>query len=99
MRNSVLFIFLFMSNLVFAETTVVCEQRVPTIEAAQAIELVKSANISSKPIFIDKAKLICTNNQLEWLIGTRIKAYESGHLYVTVSMDGKVTIKSVVKDG
>jgi predicted aspartyl protease len=78
-------------------------ERVPAITLDEAIALVKTyhnkSSLSSEKIFIDEAVLIRINGKCFWKVGYRLQARETGHMYVKVSMDGKVQIDSVVKDG
>jgi len=102
---SVFAILLLTNNLAYAKraATSVCDPRVPVVSLEKAINLVRlnhqSSALSDKPIFIDLAQLKCVNNIHTWHIGYRLKAYESGHFIVKVSMDGSLTTGKVIKDG
>ena len=96
---------LLFSNSTFAKRApgAFCDPRVPSIKLDAAVSIVKKIHYSGgnkdKEIFIDEAKLICENNTLTWSIGYRLQAYESGHLYVQILMDGTAKVSKVVKDG
>ncbi len=106
MKNLILSItFLVFSShtLAKAAPSTFCNPRVPAIELATAIQLVhehhKVSVLKDKEIFIDDATLQCQSNMPIWLVGYRLKAYNSGHVFVTVQMDGSVKLKAAVKDG
>lgn len=96
---------LFFSHSTFSERAFSksCNPRVPSITLDMALGIVKKnhrlGSNKDKEIFIDEAKLTCENNILIWDIGYRLQAYESGHLYVQVFMDGTAKILTIVKDG
>ena len=97
-------IILFIALLSFSISTISAKgikntaERVPKISIVQAVDLVKEhhkkSKISEKEIYIDSA--ILKNNI--WEIGYRLKAYESGHRIVTVTMNGTITLNRITKD-
>lgn len=79
----------------------ICKPRTPLLEYKEAVSLAekeKDKFFKSDEAFIDLVKLVCEKNKYKWEIGFRRKAYETGHLIISVFMNKKMTV-SVVKDG
>ncbi len=80
----------------------ICKPRVPAISFNQAISIankyISSQNISLKKNFIDYVSLECKESVHYWVVGYRLKEYETGHYIVYVYMDSS-TKATVVKDG
>lgn len=78
-------------------------ERVPAISIEKAIAIVnqhhETGALSEKKIYIDEAVLLRREGNYYWKVGYRLQAYESGHFYVKVFMDGKIETGPVVKDG
>jgi hypothetical protein len=83
-------------------SSVLCEPRIPAIDLNAATMIViknhTASGLSDKKIFFDEATLECSDQKYYWKIGYRLQAYESGHFYAEVSMDGAVNEGPVVKD-
>jgi len=73
------------------ETSYICDSKIPKLKLNHAIQLImkhtEKSNNADKKILIDGAKLMCQDNNLNWLIRYRPNANASGHKYLIVWMN------------